>query len=117
VFNNYPFRDAITGSQSRTMPHDKKEPTPSWTETEPTAAKDATTEETSKEQATESTAAKPRVKKYVVRCKYHTNDAIAYRVYAQSKEDAEEIARLTFKGEASRGRLLDSVKAVEVVNE
>jgi hypothetical protein len=99
------------------MPHDKNEPTPSWTETEPTAAKDATTEETSKEQATESKPAKPRVKKYVVRCKYHTNDAIAYRVYAQSKEDAEEIARLTFKEEASRGRLLDSVKAVEVVKE
>ena len=99
------------------MPRDKNEPTPSWTETEATAAKDATTEETSKEQATESTRTKPRVKRYVVRCKYHTNDAIAYRVYAQSKEDAEEIARLSFKEEASRGRLLDSVKAVEVVIE
>ena len=99
------------------MPHDKNEPTPSWTETEPTTAKDATTEETSKEQATESKPVKQRVRKYVVRCKYHTNDVIAYRVYAQSKEAAEEIARLNFKEEANRGRLLDAVKAVEVVNE
>jgi hypothetical protein len=114
---NYPFLAAITESQYGTMPHDKNEPTPSWIETEPTAAKDATTEETSKEQATESKPAKSRVKKYVVRCKYHTNDAIAYRVYAQSKEDAEEIARLKFKEEGSQGRLLDTVKAVEVVIE
>jgi hypothetical protein len=99
------------------MPHEKIEPTPSWIETEPTAAKDTTTEETSKQNATESQPTKPRVKKYVVRCKYHTNDAIAYRVYAQNKEDAEEIARRTFREEANRGRLLDSVKAVEVVIE
>ena len=99
------------------MPRDKNEPTPSWTETEATAAKDATTEEMSKEQATESKPSKPRVKKYVVRCKYHTDDAIAYRIYAQNKEDAEAIARLKFKEEGSQGRLLDTVKAVEVVIE
>ena len=95
------------------MSLEKQDPPAPWTEREATTA----AEETSKDQAAESTPAKPRVKKYVVRCEYHTNDAIAYRIYAQSKEDAEEIARLKFKEGDKRGRLLDTVKAVEVVNE
>jgi hypothetical protein len=99
------------------MSREKHEPPASWTEMEATTAKKTAAEESSKDQATESTPAKPRVKKYVVRCKYHTNDALAYRIYAPSKEDAKEIARLKFKEGDNRGRLLDTVKAVEVVNE
>jgi hypothetical protein len=113
----YPFRDDRTGSQYTTMSREKHDPPASWIETEATTAKETAGEELSKDPATESTPAKPRVKKYVVRCKYHTSDAIAYRIYAQSKEDAEEIARIKFKGGDNRGRLLDTVKAVEVVNE
>jgi hypothetical protein len=101
------------------MPHEKKDPPASWTETkpEPTTSEQANPDEAAKDEALESKSAKLKVKKYVVRCKYHTNDAIAYRIYAQNKEDAEEIARLKFKEGDNRGRLLDTVKAVEVVND
>jgi hypothetical protein len=99
------------------MPREKHDPPASWTETEATTTKEAAAEETSEDQATESKPAKPRVKKYLVRCKYHTSDAIAYRIFAQNKEDAEEIARLKFKEGDNRGRVLDTVKAVEVVSE
>ncbi len=101
------------------MPHEKKDPPTSWTETnpEPTSSEQANPDDAAKNEAIESKPTKPKVKKYVVRCKYHTNDAIAYRIYAQNKEDAEEIARLRFKEADNRGRLLDTVKAVEVVTD
>jgi hypothetical protein len=91
------------------MPHEKDDSPTSWTE----EVKSATAEQATPDEK----PATPRVKKYVVRCKYHTNDAIAYRIYAPNKADAEEIARLKFKEGDNRGRLLDTVKAVEVVND
>jgi hypothetical protein len=115
---NNSFRAGKMESQYRTMPHEKKDLPPSWIETkvEPTTSEQANADEAAQNQAAQSKTAKPKVKKYIVRCKYHTDDAIAYRVYAQNKEDAEEIARLKFKEGDNQGRLLDTVKAVEVVN-
>jgi hypothetical protein len=114
---NNPFRDGKMESQYPTMPHEKKDSPTSWTEAkaDPTTSEQANPNQAAQNQVTEAKPAKPLVKKYVVRCKYHTNDAIAYRIYAQNKEDAEEIARMKFKEGDNRGRLLDTVKAVEVV--
>ena len=75
-------------------------------ETEPTEAPFAAAE-----------AAKPQFSKYLVQCKYHTTGSIAYRIYAASESDAEHIGRLRFAEDGNRNRLLDSVKAIQVVND
>ena len=67
--------------------------------------------------STEAEAAKPKFRKYLVQCKYHTTGSIAYRIYAASEKDAEHIGHLRFEEDGNRNRLLDSVKAVQVVND
>jgi hypothetical protein len=108
------------------MPRVQKKPAASKTKSE-NLAKIAKTqqlpteqpnvEKAPEKQSVETPPAKSGVKKYIVQCKYHIPGAVAYRVYASSKEDAEHIARLRFEEDALRGRLLDTVSAVEVVNE
>jgi len=75
-------------------------------ETEPTGAT-----------SMEAEAAKPKFMKYLVQCKYHTTGSIAYRIYAANEGDAEHIGHLRFAEDGNRNRLLDSVKAVQVVND
>jgi hypothetical protein len=58
---------------------------------------------------------KSEIRKYMVQCKYHTNASLSYRIYAPTKHDAEDIARIKFDEDLSRDRILDAVTAVEVV--
>lgn len=51
----------------------------------------------------------------MVQCKYHTNASLSYRIYAPTRHDAEDIARIKFDEDLSRDRILDAVTAVEVV--
>jgi hypothetical protein len=60
---------------------------------------------------------KPRFSKYLVQCKYHMTGSIAYRIYAANESDAEDIGRLRFAEDGNRNRLLDGVKAIQVVND
>jgi hypothetical protein len=57
------------------------------------------------------------VKKYIVQCRYHIEESIAYRVYAATKEDADYIARLKFRDDVHGRRILDAVSITEVVSE
>jgi hypothetical protein len=72
-------------------------------------------------QPTEATFAapgeKPKFSKYLVQCKYHMTGSIAYRIYAANESDAEDIGRLRFAEDGNRNRLLDGVRAIQVVNE
>jgi hypothetical protein len=43
--------------------------------------------------------------------------SIAYRIYAANESDAEDIGRLRFAEDGNRNRLLDGVKAIQVVND
>jgi hypothetical protein len=58
---------------------------------------------------------KSEIRKYMVQCKYHTIASLSYRIYAPTKHDAEDIARIKFDEDLSRDRILDAVTAVEVV--
>ncbi len=60
---------------------------------------------------------KPKFSKYLVQCKYHMTGSIAYRIYAANESDAEDIGRLRFAEDGNRNRMLDSVKAVQVVSD
>jgi hypothetical protein len=73
--------------------------------------------ETELTEANSTESAKPIFRKYLVQCNYHTTGSIAYRIYAANESDAEHIGHLRFAEDGNRNRLLDSVKAVQVVSD
>ena len=60
---------------------------------------------------------KPNVKKYVVRCRYHIEESVVYRIYAATKEDAEHIARLKFRDDLKRMGTPDAISVTQVVSD
>jgi hypothetical protein len=106
------------------MPHIKKQSAASKTTSRSIAKISKTprqpTEQSAKGRRAEaqSVAAqspKSEIRKYMVQCKYHTNASLSYRIYAPTRHDAEDIARIKFDEDLSRDRILDAVTAVEVV--
>lgn len=99
--------------QKKTTPPRAELPPPEEIPIEPTTEA-ASTQGTS---PPKSEPTKPNVKKYIVRCRYHIEESVVYRIYAATKGDAEEIARLRFRDERQRVRTPDAISVTEVVSD